>query len=216
MDRNAHGFTTKSSPYVFVHFNSSVFLDTLLESAPCPPVAKIHLLCESWSPQGHPLTCDERTHILSRCVQNVPVDEICDVIKKCSFDCKAFENLRSLHCHTSPPVPEMLPSISVVTSVLTTALAYDVNATNATDWSLTTNISGGDTVVGNGGKDDEKRLRGEVVIVLTAVSVFGFVFLPLIVYYLLNRYVMAASRAVSNLFCIHPMAAGLCYILTIG
>ncbi|OWF46011.1 uncharacterized protein LOC110456295 [Mizuhopecten yessoensis] len=169
------------SAYIKLPLNSSGFLDRLLDTAPCPPIPRVQLLCESWSTKSDQLTCEERSRILSRCVDSLPVGDVCGVIRKCAFTCKAFGLLRDLHCSKSPSIRDMLTSVSVTTSVIMTT--YDVNATNGSDWSATTKSPGVDVFVG----EDDGRLPGEVVIVLIAVCVFGFIFLPLVVYYLLNR-----------------------------
>ncbi|XP_033735874.1 uncharacterized protein LOC117324230 isoform X2 [Pecten maximus] len=174
--------TLTPTAHIVLPLNSSLFLDKLLDTAPCPPVQRVHLICESWSAKIDSLTCEERTQILFRCVERLPIGDICGLIRKCPLTCKALETLRNLYC-SKHSIPEVVPSVSVSTSVIMTTFSYNINVTNGSDWSTTSQGQGGGVIVG----EDDGRLRGEVVIVLVIVGVFGFVFLPLIVYLLLNR-----------------------------
>lgn len=169
--------------HITLPLNSTVFLDRLLDTAPCPPVQRVHLICGgTWSAKINSLTCEERTHILSRCVESVPIGDICGSIRKCQLNCKALETLRDLFCSKHTSIPEVIPPISVIKSAIMTSQSYNVTAANATDWSTTSQE--GDVIADD---TNDGRLSGEVVIILITVCVFGFVFLPLIVYFLLNR-----------------------------
>ncbi|XP_060068992.1 uncharacterized protein LOC132549092 [Ylistrum balloti] len=182
LDQDPDQATFTPTAHITLPLNSSVFIDTLLDTAPCPPIQRVQLLCESWSNKGNKLTCEERTQILSRCVEGLPIGDICAVIRKCPFTCTAFAKVRDLHCPKQSAIPETLPSVSVTKPTIMTSVSYGVNSTNGSDWSSTTSGAGGGVIVDK----DDGRLQGEVVIVLIAVCVFGFVFLPLIVYFLLD------------------------------
>ena len=162
-------------------------MDQLLDFAPCPPITKTHLLCDF--PVN--LTCQERTRILRKCVDELiyiykldnyaisRVFETCNqspIMVQCDdffILCKSVSDFKcgSPKPTKSPPTTIRPPVIQISTTKTTTTLAYNVSDSNLDDSDLEVNGGRPEHPVINAGADDRNWLPLLFLLLLPIVAV---------------------------------------------